>query len=138
MVIENTVVVGDTAGIVKATTGGGVILGGITARVAGRLTAESLSNEDNMNQVLSQYDKKWKSMVFKELQMMYLAQKALSSLNDKGLDSIIKDAASTGLLDVVRSEGDMDLQGRVITRLLKDPRMILTGLRAIRYINPFL
>jgi len=138
MVLENTVVVGDTAGIVKATTGGGVILGGITARVAGRLTAESLSNEDNMNQVLSQYDKKWKSMVFKELQMMYLAQKALSSLNDKGLDSIIKDAASTGLLDVVRSEGDMDLQGRVITRLLKDPRMILTGLRAIRYINPFL
>ena len=70
--------------------------------------------------------------------MMYLAQKALSSLDDKGVDSIVKDAASTGLLDVVRDEGDMDLQRRVLTRLLKDPRMILTGLRAIRYINPFL
>jgi digeranylgeranylglycerophospholipid reductase len=138
MVIENTVVVGDTAGIVKATTGGGVILGGITAKVAGRTVADSLSTEKSMNKVLSQYNKKWKSMVFKELQMMYLAQKALSSLDDKGVDSIIKDAASTGLLDVVKNEGDMDLQGRVLTRLLKDPRMILTGLRAIRYINPFL
>ena len=138
MTVENTVIVGDAAGIVKATTGGGVILGGITARVAGRTVAESLSNEENMNQALSQYDKKWKAMVFKELQAMYLAQRALSSLDDKGIDSVVKDAASMGLLDVVRSEGDMDLQGRVITRLLKDPRMILTGLRAIRYINPFL
>jgi len=138
MVIDNAVVVGDTAGIVKATTGGGVILGGITARVAGRTVAESLSNKGNLNQTLSKYNKKWKSMVFKELQMMYLAQRALASLDDKGIDSIVKDAASTGLLDVVRSEGDMDLQGRVITRLLKDPRMILTGMRAIRYINPFL
>jgi len=138
MVIENTVIVGDTAGMVKATTGGGVILGGMTARVAGRTTAEALSNEESINKLLSQYEKKWKSMVFKELQMMYLAQRALTALDDKGIDSIIKDAASTGLLDVVRSEGDMDLQGRVITRLLKDPRMILTGLRAIRYINPFL
>ena len=43
-----------------------------------------------------------------------------------------------GLLDIVKREGDMDLQGKVIKRLLKDPRMILTGLRAIRYINPFL
>lgn len=138
MVIENTVVVGDTAGIVKATTGGGVILGGMTARVAGITVADSLTNEKSMNKEISQYNRKWKSMVFKELQMMYLAQKALSSLDDKGVDSIVKDAASTGLLDVVRDEGDMDLQRRVLTRLLKDPRMILTGLRAIRYINPFL
>ncbi len=138
MVIENAVVVGDAAGMVKATTGGGVILGGMTARVAGRITAEALLNEENMTQMLAQYDKRWRAMVFRELQMMNLAQRALSSLDDKGIDSIVKDATSKGLLDVVRREGDMDLQGRVIARLLKDPRMILTGLRAIRYINPFL
>lgn len=138
MTIENTVALGDTAGIVKATTGGGVILGGITARVAGKIVADSLSNERDVKHTLSQYTKKCKAMVFKELRMMHLAQMALTSLDDKGIDSIVKDAASLGLLDVVKSEGDMDLQGRVITRLLKDPRMILTGLRAIRYINPFL
>ena len=138
MTIENTIAIGDTAGIVKATTGGGVILGGITARVAGRVVADSLSNEGEVKHTLSQYTKKCKAMVFKELRMMHLAQIALTSLDDKGIDSIVKDAAAMGLLDVVKSEGDMDLQGRVITRLLKDPRMILTGLRAIRYINPFL
>ncbi|TFG96171.1 NAD(P)/FAD-dependent oxidoreductase [Candidatus Thorarchaeota archaeon] len=138
MTIENTVAIGDTAGIVKATTGGGVILGGLTARVAGNIIADSLSNEGDVKHILSQYTKKCKAMVFKELRMMHLAQMALTLLDDKGIDSIIKDAEAMGLLDVVKSEGDMDLQGRVISRLLKDPRMILTGLRAIRYINPFL
>jgi len=138
MTKENVVAVGDTAGIVKATTGGGVILGGMTARVAGKIVADSLSTEGTLEKVLSQYNGKCKSMVFNELRMMQLAQMALTSLDDKGLDSVVKDAAAKGLLDVVKSEGDMDLQGNVIKRLLKDPRMILTGLRAIRYINPFL
>ncbi|MGY5871558.1 MAG: NAD(P)/FAD-dependent oxidoreductase [Candidatus Thorarchaeota archaeon] len=138
MARENIVAVGDTAGIVKATTGGGVILGGMTARVAGRTVADALSTDAPISSTLSQYNRKCKSMVFNELRMMHLAQMALTSLDDKGIDSVVKDAVTMGLLDVVKSEGDMDLQGRVITRLLKDPRMILTGLRAIRYINPFL
>jgi len=134
---QNVLAVGDTAGIVKATTGGGVILGGITARIAGKTVAEALSQDAKVASI-KQYEKQCKSMVFNELRAMYLTQRALSSLSDKGLDSIIKDAAELGLLDVVKSEGDMDLQGKVIKRLVTDPRMILMGLRAIRYINPFL
>ena len=138
MTKENVVAVGDTAGIVKATTGGGVILGGMTARVAGKIVVESLSIEGPISKQLSRYTSKCKAMVFNELRMMHLAQMALTSLDDKGLDSVVKDASAKGLLDVVKRDGDMDLQGNVIKRLLKDPRMILTGLRAIRYINPFL
>jgi digeranylgeranylglycerophospholipid reductase len=138
MATENVVAIGDTAGIVKATTGGGVILGGMTARVAGKTVADALSTDTAISSSLSQYNRKCKSMVFSELRMMHLAQMALNSLDDKGIDSVVKDAVTLGLLEVVKSEGDMDLQGRVITKLLKNPRMILTGLRAIRYINPFL
>jgi len=137
MTFRNMITVGDAAGIVKATTGGGVILGGLTARLAGKIIAENLSA--GMETIkIQQYDKQCKSLVFDELRTMYLAQRALASLSDKGLDSIIQDAGNLRLLDVVKSEGDMDLQGRVIKKLLADPRMILTGLRAIRYINPFL
>jgi digeranylgeranylglycerophospholipid reductase len=137
MTYRNIIAIGDTAGIVKATTGGGVIMGGLTARLAGRITAEALSLSAETGRI-QQYEKQCKSMISNELRTMYLAQRALSSLSDKGLDSIIKDAANLGLLDVVKSEGDMDLQGRVIKKLLTNPRMVLTGLRAIRYINPFL
>jgi len=137
MVTGNVLVVGDTAGVVKATTGGGVILGGLTSRLAGKMAADALSTEDLIT-TLGKYDRQCKALIGRELRVMYLAQHALSSLSDKGLDSIIKDAGDSGALDIVKDAGDMDFQGKVIRGLLKDPRMFLIGLRAIRYINPFL
>ena len=135
---DGLAIVGDTAGMVKATTGGGVIIGGLTARIAGESVADALQQDDVTSKMLSKYDKLCKSRYHRELQTMYLAQKALTSLTDKGLDSVVRDAQDMGLLETVRKEGDMDLQGRVIRKLLSNPRTFLLGLKAIRYINPFL
>ncbi|NHI90223.1 MAG: NAD(P)/FAD-dependent oxidoreductase [Candidatus Thorarchaeota archaeon] len=135
---DGLVIVGDTAGMVKATTGGGIIIGGLTARIAGESVAGALQQDVVTAKTLSKYDKLCKSMYYRELQTMYLAQKALTSLTDKGLDSVVRDAQDMGLLETVRKEGDMDLQGKVIRKLLSNPRTFLLGLKAIRYINPFL
>lgn len=136
--MDGIVIVGDTAGMVKATTGGGVIIGGLTARIAGESINEALDEEDLSRKKLSRYDKQCKSLFYRELQTMYLTQKALTSLTDKGLDSVVRDAHDMGLLDIVRREGDMDLQGRVIRKLISNPRTLLLGLKAVRFINPFL
>lgn len=135
---DGMVIVGDTAGMVKATTGGGVIIGGLTAQIAGVSIDEALQEGEISRKKLSRYDKRCKSTYYRELQTMYMAQKALTSLTDKGLDSVMRDAQDMGLLDTVRREGDMDLQGRVIRKLISDPRTFLLGLKAVRYINPFL
>lgn len=135
---DGAVSVGDAAGMVKATTGGGVIIGGLTALEAGKTANEALQRGDSSRKLLSRYDKSCKALYYRELETMYLAQRALSSLTDKGLDSVIKDAHELGLLSIVKKEGDMDMQGRVIRKLISDPRMMLVGLKAVRYINPFL
>jgi len=135
---DGLVIVGDAAGMVKATTGGGVIMGGLTARIAGETVSEALQEELISREMLSRYDKRCKSMYYRELQTMYLAQKALTSLTDKGLDSVVRDANDMGLLNIIRREGDMDLQGQVIRKLISSPRTLLLGLKAVRYINPFL
>ncbi|MFX1483325.1 MAG: geranylgeranyl reductase family protein [Promethearchaeota archaeon] len=135
---NGVVVVGDAAGIVKATTGGGVIIGGLSAIEAGKVVNKALSEGDWSAKSLSRYDRIFKRLFLRELETMYLAQKALSSLTDKGLDLVIRDAREIGLLDIVKAEGDMDMQGRVIRKLLSDPRMLLVGLKAARFINPFL
>jgi len=135
---DGLVIVGDTAGMVKATTGGGVIIGGLTARIAGESVNEALQKGDVSRKKLSRYDRQCKSKYYRELQTMYMTQKALTSLTDKGLDSIVRDAHDMGLLDIVRREGDMDLQGRVIRKLISNPRTLLLSLKAVRYINPFL
>ncbi len=130
-------VVGDAAGIVKATTGGGVVVGGTAAKIAGDVVSDALSNQ-NGKLILEEYERKWRSVLQRELQTMYLAQRAITSFSDNGLDELIKGAHEMGLLDIVKKEGDMDMQGRVIFGLLKNPKMILLGLKSIRYLNPFL
>ncbi len=126
---------GDAAGFVKATTGGGVIIGGTSASSAGARVSRELSHtKGEIN--LSFLDALWGSSLRRELWTMYIAQKILMSFSDKGLDELVKGAARTGILDIIRKEGDMDLQRRVILRLLRSPEMFLVGLRAIRYWNP--
>lgn len=133
---DNALLVGDAAGMVKATTGGGVILGGTVAKIAGKTIAFAIRNNDTSYNVLKRYENSWRSSLYTEFLSMYFAQRLITSLTDKGLDSLIKSASELGLVDVVRKEGDMDRQRRVIYHLIRDPRTALAGLKAIRYLNP--
>lgn len=57
---DRFLVVGDAAGQVKPTTGGGVILGGICASIAGRIAAEAVACGNFSSSFLSQYEDLWK------------------------------------------------------------------------------
>ncbi len=129
--------VGDAAGIVKATTGGGVVVGGAAAEIAGKVISSELANQEGLLN-LQRYEKSWRSVLLRDLRTMYLAQRAITSLSDRGLDELIKGADDLSLLDVIRRVGDMDMQGKVITKLLKNPNIISLGFRVIRFLNPFL
>ncbi|MFW9953754.1 MAG: geranylgeranyl reductase family protein [Candidatus Thorarchaeota archaeon] len=130
-------IVGDAAGIVKATTGGGVIFGGISANAAGHVISSALI-DDNTPIQLGSYENKWRSYLMKELRLMYLAQKAITMISDRGLDILIKEAEERSLVDIIRKEGDMDMQSSVISAILTNPRMVTLGIRILRFLNPFL
>ncbi len=130
------VVVGDAAGHVKATTGGGVILGGKAAKIAGETVADSLENEDYSDESLARYEDLWKEELGSEFRTMWLAQKTLTALSDKGLDRLVSGAKNMHLEDTIRKKGDMDRQARVIRSLLREPRMILLGFDVIRFLSP--
>ncbi|TXT56506.1 MAG: hypothetical protein BAJATHORv1_20095 [Candidatus Thorarchaeota archaeon] len=132
---DDALVVGDAAGVVKATTGGGVIFGGIMSKLAGTYLKYSLDSAPDGQKKLEKFEHVWRSFLMKDLYAMYVAQKFIGSLTNKGLDSLIGDAAELGLIGTVKQEGDMDRQGRVITKLLGNPKTILAGLKAIRYIK---
>ncbi|MFW9886625.1 MAG: geranylgeranyl reductase family protein [Candidatus Thorarchaeota archaeon] len=135
---DNFLVVGDSAGMVKPTTGGGVIVGAMAAKIVGRIVNDALENQNQSNMNLNKYEGAWRSLLLRELRTMYLTQRILSSFSDKGLDSLVRDAAQYGLVETIRRVGDMDMQRRVILRLLSNPLTIFAGLKAARFINPFL
>jgi len=119
------VVVGDAAGQVKPTTGGGIVLGGLCARLAGRIVAEAVGAGDTSEQALRAYELAWRRLLGREFKAMLSARRLLDRLPDKTLDLAVKLASELGLGREIAREADMDFQSGVLAAL---PRLALTCL----------
>lgn len=100
------IMVGDAAGHVKATTGGGVVMGGIAAK---------FSYETD-------YERKWKSEIGKELYLHLITRRFLDRLSNKNLDRLFSILADYKA--VIEKKGDMDIASRSIIGLVKNPKFI--------------
>lgn len=96
--------VGDAAGHVKATTGGGVVMGGIAAGLA----------------ICGDYEKRWRKETGKELQTHLYIRRFLDNLSEKNTDKLIK------LLNknraIIEEKGDMDKASVLLKSLFANPR----------------
>ncbi len=101
------VTVGDAAGMVKATTGGGVVMGGIAAQFA---------HETN-------YDALWRNEIGRELYLHSLIRKFVNKIPDKNLDKLF--SLFNEEKDIIETYGDMDMVSDLILKLLKNPIFVL-------------
>jgi len=131
------IVVGDAAGQVKQTTGGGIVIGGCCGKLAG-IAAASAAKQSGLesDRFLRSYDKQWREKFGSDLRKMGLARKLFAGLSDETLDrlfSVLRDNVSE-----IEAEGDMDFQGKIITRMLRKrkiatllPRVAADAVKAI-------
>jgi len=123
---DGLLLVGDAAGQTKPTTGGGVILGGLCAREAGRTAAEAVEAGDCSSDFLQRYQKAWRASLGGEFASMLAARRLLNRLPDGSIDGIFEALKGEGVEKVLRSlvdGGDMDMQSGVISAALKDPKV---------------
>jgi len=110
---ENIYLVGDAALQVKATTGGGVIMG--------LLAAKCLAKSIKMKIPYSLLLKKINSN-------LYLTKKIrekLNRLDNKGYDSLLKLMNKEKILNLLKEKGDMDFPARFAFNLIaKEPKLI--------------
>ena len=122
---DRVVIVGDAAGQAKPTTGGGVILGGLCALLAGRTVAEAVEAGDTSEEALRAYELAWRRLLGRDFRAMSLARRLLDRLPDRALDLAVKTASELDLGREIAREADMDLQSRVLAAL---PRLALACL----------
>jgi len=131
------IVVGDAAGQVKQTTGGGIVIGGYCGKLAGIAAASAAArNGEESEGFLRNYDSQWREKFGSDLRKMGLAGKLFASLSDETLDrlfTVLRDNVGE-----IAEEGDMDFQGKIITRMLKKrkvatllPRVAADAVKAI-------
>jgi len=125
---------GDVAGQVKATTGGGVVVGGLCAKLAGETAVDALGCGDTCWGRLSEYERLWRSLYERELKTMYAARRLMNRMPDERLNRLLtdlKEAGLEGVLGDLVSRGDMDMQAGVIREAARNPRLLYMLLRGV-------
>jgi geranylgeranyl reductase family protein len=102
---DRILVIGDAAGQVKPTTGGGIYFGNIGARLAAQVLHEALTCDDLTARSLSRYQKRWKARIGKELSRGFWARWAYGKLSDHQIDRIFDLVASNGMTETLLNSG---------------------------------
>lgn len=132
---SNILVVGDAAGQTKPTTGGGVILGGIAANIAGKVASDAVSSESYGSRFLSRYQKLWKREFKLNLKVMKIVRSYINTLTPNDLDRLFLLLNKPNLRNKISEIGDVDNQKDIVFSLLLQPKLwpilLTTGTRFI-------
>jgi digeranylgeranylglycerophospholipid reductase len=118
---ERILVVGDSAGQVKPTTGGGIYFGILCAGLAVRTIHEALGAGSLSALRLSVYQKRWHKLLKQELSIDYWAHRFYSGLDDKQVEHIFDIIERHGIHESILASPDItfDWHGKVILDALK-------------------
>lgn len=117
IVEDRAILLGDAASQVKPTTGGGLIIGFKSAKMAADAATRALDNDDLeiLTNYQSIYHKKYKN----ELNTQFKVQKIFKSLTDDDLDQMFLKLKEEGAEDVISKYGDMDDQSPLVKEMFK-------------------
>jgi geranylgeranyl reductase family protein len=129
-------VVGEVAGQVKPTTGGGIYYGLLGAQVLVEVLVQALECDDFSGTRLRQYESEWRSRLGRELRIGYLARRVYEKLSDKQIEWLFGCMGRDGVVDsLLAAEGfSFDWHGRLILNALKHEslRALWRSVRAMR------
>ncbi|MBU3966992.1 MAG: NAD(P)/FAD-dependent oxidoreductase [Euryarchaeota archaeon] len=112
---ENVLLVGDAAGQVKPTSGGGVYMGAVCAKIAGEVAARAARKETDTGE----YEKRWRNAVGRELSIGMIIHKSLGKLSDENLNEFIGFLNRPGMSERITKYGDMDHPSVLLKELLR-------------------
>jgi len=117
--------VGDAGGHVKATTGGGVIMGGLMAINVASAISEIELKGDNVRKYLERIDE-----VYQELRRIAKLRRLLEKVPPRLYDEIFPLMEASGIKDILKG-ADMDFQASSLVNLSRSPRRIVKLLPAL-------
>jgi digeranylgeranylglycerophospholipid reductase len=118
---ERMIAVGDAAGQVKPTTGGGIYFGLLSADIAAATVNEALEDDDLSARRLARYERGWRKRLGRELRTGYSFRKLYERLSDRQIDRLFEIIRKGGIDAALLKAKDLsfDWHGRTIMRLLK-------------------
>lgn len=118
---DRVLVIGDAAGHVKPTTGGGIYFGHIGTKMAVEVLDEALRHDNLTSAQLSRYQYQWKAKIGRELRRGCRARWAYAKLRDSQIEAIFNVLCTTGIAEDLIDSRDFsfDWHSRLIMTVLK-------------------
>ena len=119
IVQDNVMLVGDAAGQVKPTSGGGIYPSLVSAKLAAGVALKALANDDLSEKSLRLYPRAWEKAFGREFRQGEDLRRVYASLDDRDFDRILRLLDSKRLMKLVNRYGDIDYPGGLFRRLTK-------------------
>ena len=118
---ERILAVGDAAGQVKPTTGGGIYLGLLCTDIAVKCLDRAFSLNDFSSARLSEYDKQWRARLGSELKVGYRMRRFYHKINNRRIDHLFKVAQGDGVAELIAEWPDFsfDWHGALVSEVGK-------------------
>ena len=131
---DRVIVVGDAAGQVKPTTGGGIYYALRASQIAAETLTRSLNRDDLSATSLQTYQGHWKDLLADELERGYSARRLYELLSDRQINAIMRYADTQDFGETMIGSGNIsfDWHSHLIGKLINYP-----GINGIlKLINP--
>jgi digeranylgeranylglycerophospholipid reductase len=130
---ERMLAVGDAAGQVKPTSGGGIYYGLLCADIAAGNLHQALVDDDLSAKRLSSYERAWRRKLGRELRTGYWARQLYERLSYLQVDQLFEIVKAGGIDEALLHAEDIsfDWHSRTIRRLFKY-RVVAKSLKIIR------
>ena len=118
---DRMLAIGDAAGLVKPTTGGGIHYSILSAALAADAAVDALASDRLDAESLSAYQRAWRAELADEFEAQHELRQAATSLSDKAIDSFFALAQTDGIMPIVRATARFNEHGPLIRALFKHP-----------------
>lgn len=118
---DRVVAVGDAAGLVKPTTGGGIYYGLLSGSIAAAVLDNALSRDRLTAGELRRYETMWRRRLGQEIRIGLAFRKIAASLSDESIDDLIELARVNGVVPLLQETASFNWHRKAAIALLGHP-----------------
>jgi flavin-dependent dehydrogenase len=120
---DRIVAVGEAAGQIKTTTGGGIYYGLLGAEIASEIIKKAFKKGDFREGVLSEYQRLWRKSLGRELVFGEYFHRFYSRLDDNSIDALFDAAERDNLFSFISENGKFDWHKNAVSKILRSPNL---------------
>ena len=118
---DRLIVVGDAAGLVKPTTGGGIYYSLLSASLGAEVLGNALVGDQLTASRLEEYERAWRARLENELDTQLSFRMLAQRMADEDIEGLFELARTDGVMPIIRRTASFNRHRQLIVALLSHP-----------------